>query len=230
MGLEATRPSKESARPGLRRARAARPVRHTTKFPVLTYGPEPKIDIDAWEFRVFGLVEREITLDWKAFTELPWQVLEADFHCVTQWSALDQTWEGVAVSDLLELSGISPESKFLMAHCFGGYSTNLPLEIALDEGFLAHKQGGEPIGKSHGWPLRLVVPSLYGWKSAKWVNGIELIAEDAPRILGAARLPQQRRPLEGGTVLAGVDALDTFSKRPTRATRHSREGGLFSWQ
>lgn len=152
----------------------------TTKFPVLTYGPEPKVDIDSWTIRVFGLVDREITLDWKGFSELPWQVLEADFHCVTQWSALDQTWEGVAVSDLLSLAGVSPESKYVMAHCFGDYSTNLPLEIALDEGFLAHKQAGEPIGKSHGWPLRLIVPSLYGWKSAKWVNAIELMAEDAP--------------------------------------------------
>ena len=152
----------------------------TTKFPVLTYGPEPEVDINSWTIRVFGLVEREISLDWRQFAELPWQVLEADFHCVTQWSALDQTWEGVALSDLLGLSGVSPEGRFVMAHCFGEYSTNLPLGIALDEGFLAHKQGGLPIGKSHGWPLRLIVPSLYGWKSAKWVNGIEIMAEDAP--------------------------------------------------
>ena len=152
----------------------------TTKFPVLTYGPEPKIDISTWQFRVFGLVEKEMTLDWQGFTELPWQVLYADFHCVTQWSALDQTWEGVAVADLLALSGVSPESKYVMAHCFGNYSTNVPLDLALAEGFLAHKQGGQPLGKSHGWPLRLIVPSLYGWKSAKWVNGIELMAEDTP--------------------------------------------------
>ncbi len=152
----------------------------TTKFPVLTYGPEPKVDIDSWQFRVFGLVEKEITLDWQGFSALPWKVLAADFHCVTQWSALDQTWEGVAVADLLSLAGVSMESRYLMAHCFGGYNTNVPLDLALEEGFLAHKQAGEPIGKSHGWPLRLIVPSLYGWKSAKWVNGIELMAEDAP--------------------------------------------------
>jgi len=152
----------------------------TTKFPVLTYGPEPKVDINTWTIRVFGLVKQEITLDWQQFAALPWQVLNADFHCVTQWSALDQTWEGVALSDLLEQVGVAPEARFVMAHCFGDYSTNLPLEIALDEGFLAHKQAGQPIGKSHGWPLRLVVPSLYGWKSAKWVNGIELMAEDSP--------------------------------------------------
>ena len=152
----------------------------TTKFPVLTYGPEPKVDINAWTIRVFGLVEKEIALDWQQFAALPWQALDADFHCVTQWSALDQTWEGVALPDLLAPAGVSPEARFVMAHCFGGYTTNVPLDIALDEGFLAHKQGGQPIGKSHGWPLRLIVPSLYGWKSAKWVNGIELMAEDSP--------------------------------------------------
>ncbi len=152
----------------------------TTKFPVLTYGPEPKVDINAWALRVFGLVEQEITLDWRQFAALPWQTLDADFHCVTQWSALDQTWEGVALSSLLELAGVTPEAKFVMAHCFGGYTTNVPLAIARDEGFLAHKQGGQPIGKSHGWPLRLIAPSLYGWKSAKWVNAIELMAEDTP--------------------------------------------------
>ena len=152
----------------------------TTKFPVLTYGPEPKVDINTWTIRVFGLVEQDVTLDWQQFAALPWQTLDADFHCVTQWSALDQTWEGVALSDLLELAGVSSAAGFVMAHCFGDYTTNLPLDIALDEGFLAHKQAGQPIGKSHGWPLRLIVPSLYGWKSAKWVNGIELMAEDSP--------------------------------------------------
>ncbi len=152
----------------------------TTKFPVLTYGPEPKVDINAWTIRVFGLVENEVTLDWQQFAALPWQTLDADFHCVTQWSALDQSWEGVALSDLLEQAGVSSEARFVMAHCFGDYSANIPLEIALAEGFLAHKQSGQPLGKSHGWPLRLIVPSLYGWKSAKWVNGIELMAEDSP--------------------------------------------------
>lgn len=152
----------------------------TSKFPVLTYGPEPEIKIEAWQFRVFGLVEREITLDWPQFAALPWRVVDADFHCVTQWSALDQTWEGVALSDLLAPVGVSPAAKYVMAHCYGGYSANLPLELALAEGLLAHKQGGQPIGKSHGWPLRLVIPSLYGWKSAKWVNAIELMADDAP--------------------------------------------------
>ena len=152
----------------------------TAKFPVLTYGPEPKIDIKKWTIRVFGLVDREIELDWDQFSSLRWRKVDADFHCVTQWSALDQVWEGVSLADLVAAARPRPEAQYVMAHCFGDYTTNLPVSIAMDEGLLAHKQGGQPIGKSHGWPLRLIVPSLYGWKSAKWVNAIEFIAEDAP--------------------------------------------------
>ena len=152
----------------------------TDKFPVLTYGTEPKIDIDTWQIRVFGLVEREITLNWEEFSKLKWTTTLADFHCVTQWSRLDNTWEGVNFNELVAAAGPKPEAKFVMARCYGGYSTNLPLALAMEEGILAHKQEGEPLGTSHGWPLRLIVPSIYAWKSAKWVNGIELIAEDSP--------------------------------------------------
>ena len=149
-------------------------------FPVLTYGETPEIDLATWRFRVRGLVEREVELDWAGFCGLPWVELNADFHCVTQWSSLDQIWEGVWVADVLELAGVSPEPRHIMAHCFGEYTTNVPLDLALSEGLLAHRQNAEEIGKDHGWPLRLVVPSRYGWKSAKWVNGIELMAEDSP--------------------------------------------------
>ena len=93
---------------------------------------------------------------------------------------MDNTWEGVTFPDLVALAQPKPEATFVMAHCFGGYTTNLPLEVAMAEGLLVHKQDGEPLGEGHGWPLRLIVPSRYGWKSAKWLNGIELIAEDAP--------------------------------------------------
>ena len=152
----------------------------SNKFPVLTYGSTPKVDLDTWKFRVFGLVEQEVELNWDQFTKLPWTTVTADFHCVTQWSSLDNTWEGVTFPDLMTLAQPKPEAKFVMAHCFGGYTTNLPLEVAMEEGLLAHKQDGEPLGEGHGWPLRLIIPSRYGWKSAKWLNGIELIAEDAP--------------------------------------------------
>ena len=152
----------------------------SNKFPVLTYGSTPKVDLDTWKFRVFGLVEQEVELTWDQFTKLTWTTVTADFHCVTQWSSLDNTWEGVTFPDLMTLAQPKPEAKFVMAHWFGGYTTNLPLEVAMEEGLLAHKQDGEPLGEGHGWPLRLIIPSRYGWKSAKWLNGIELIAEDAP--------------------------------------------------
>jgi len=152
----------------------------SNKFPVLTYGSTPKVDLDTWKFRVFGLVEQEVELTWDQFTKLTWTTVTADFHCVTQWSSLDNTWEGVTFPDLMTLAQPKPEAKFVMAHCFGGYTTNLPLEVAMEEGLLAHKQDGKPLGEGHGWPLRLIIPSRYGWKSAKWLNGIELIAEDAP--------------------------------------------------
>ena len=152
----------------------------SNKFPVLTYGSTPKVDLDTWKFRVFGLVEQEVELTWDQFTKLPWTSVTADFHCVTQWSSLDNTWEGVTFPELMALAQPKPEAKFVMAHCFGGYTTNLPLEVAMEEGLLVHKQDGEPLGEGHGWPLRLIIPSRYGWKSAKWLNGIELIAEDAP--------------------------------------------------
>ena len=152
----------------------------SNKFPVLTYGSTPKVDLDTWKFRVFGLVEQEVELTWDQFTKLTWTTVTADFHCVTQWSSLDNAWEGVTFPDLMTLAQPKPEAKFVMAHCFGGYTTNLPLEVAMEEGLLAHKQDGEPLGEGHGWPLRLIIPSRYGWKSAKWLNGIELIAEDAP--------------------------------------------------
>ena len=152
----------------------------SNKFPVLTYGSTPKVSLDTWKFRVFGLVEQEVELTWDQFTKLTWTTVTADFHCVTQWSSLDNTWEGVTFPELMALAQPKPEAKFVMAHCFGGYTTNLPLEVAMEEGLLAHKQDGEPLGEGHGWPLRLIIPSRYGWKSAKWLNGIELIAEDAP--------------------------------------------------
>ena len=152
----------------------------TTKFPVLTYGSTPKIDLAAYSLNVFGLVEREVELSWKEFTKLEWTTVTADFHCVTQWSQLDNTWEGITLAAIAELARPKPQAKFVMAHCYGGYTTNLPLDLALEEGLLAHKQDGRELAEGHGWPLRLIIPSRYGWKSAKWVNGIEFMAEDAP--------------------------------------------------
>ena len=153
----------------------------THKFPVLTYGPTPKVDLERWRLRIFGLVEEEVELTWEQFKGLQWSTVNADFHCVTQWSALDNTWEGVLFTDLMKLVKPKPEAKHVMAHCYGDYTTNVPLDLMLEDGsILAHKQDGEELGKDHGWPVRLVVPSRYGWKSAKWLTGIEFMAEDQP--------------------------------------------------
>ncbi len=166
--------------------------------------------MNTWTFKVFGVVNQEVTLDWQQFTELDWQVIGADFHCVTQWSALDQTWEGVPAATLLDLAGVKPEAKFVMAHCFGKYTTNLPLDLALEEGFLAHRHNGAELGKDHGWPLRLVVPSRYGWKSAKWVNGLELMLEDAPGFWEQRGYNNNADPWKEETLLARTDPLSPF--------------------
>jgi DMSO/TMAO reductase YedYZ molybdopterin-dependent catalytic subunit len=152
----------------------------TTKFPILTFGPTPKIDLTTWRFKVFGLVEQDVVLDWRQFTGLPRVTIDAEFHCVTQWSRLENTWEGVAFSELMELAPPRPKASFVMAHCYGGYTTNIALDVLQDDDVLfAYRHDGKPLEPDHGGPLRLVVPKRYGWKSAKWVNGIELIAEDA---------------------------------------------------
>ena len=153
----------------------------TEKFPVLTFGPTPRIDLSAWRFRVFGLVEEEITLDWEEFNGLQQVTLDAEFHCVTQWSKLQNTWEGILFNDLMKLVKPKPEAKFVMAHCYGGYTTNVALDVLEDDDVLfAHSHDGAPLTPEHGGPMRLVVPKRYGWKSAKWVNGIEFMAEDEP--------------------------------------------------
>ena len=153
----------------------------TEKFPVLTFGPTPKIDLDTWQFKVFGLVEEEVALDWAEFTGLGTVTLDAEFHCVTQWSRLGNTWEGVPFKALMEAIRPKPEAKFAMVHCYGGYTTNVALDILMDDDVLfAYRHDGAPLAAEHGGPMRLVVPKRYGWKSAKWVNGLELTAEDAP--------------------------------------------------
>ena len=153
----------------------------TEKFPVLTFGSAPKIDLETWQFKVSGLVEKELTLTWEEFMGLEKITLDAEFHCVTQWSRLQNTWEGVAFNEVMKLIKLKPEAKYVMAHCYGGYSTNLALDVVTDDDVLfAYKHDGELLSRDHGGPLRLVVPKRYGWKSAKWVNGLEFMAEDEP--------------------------------------------------
>ena len=153
----------------------------TEKFPVLTFGPNPRIDLDTWRFRVFGLAEPEVTLGWEEFKALGECTVEAPFHCVTQWSRMENTWEGVPFSAVMDLVAPSPQATHVMVHCYGDYTTNLALDVVRDDDVLfAYRHDGEPLAANHGGPLRLVVPKRYGWKSAKWVNGLEFIAGDAP--------------------------------------------------
>ena len=151
----------------------------TEKFPVLTYGETPTIDLKTWRFRIFGLVEEEVTLRWEEFMRLPQTAVTADFHCVTQWSRLDNLWEGVAFKEVVRLARVKPEAMYVTIHCYGSYTTNLPLDVLMeDDVLLAHRHDGKPLALEHGGPLRLVVPKKYAWKSAKWVNGLELMAQD----------------------------------------------------
>jgi DMSO/TMAO reductase YedYZ molybdopterin-dependent catalytic subunit len=151
----------------------------TQKWPVLTYGDTPMIAAGDWSLRVFGLVRAELRLDWAAFQALPRLEVTADFHCVTRFSTLDNRWAGVATRELLRHVTLAPDTAHVVVHCHGGYTTNLPLEDFLSErALLADSHGGRPLAVEHGGPLRLVVPHLYAWKSAKWLSGIELVAEE----------------------------------------------------
>jgi DMSO/TMAO reductase YedYZ molybdopterin-dependent catalytic subunit len=151
----------------------------TEKWPALHYGFVPKIDINQWQFRIFGLVEKERKLSYQEFTALPMVQVYSDIHCVTGWSKLDNLWEGVGSEQIKELVNILPEAKFVMVHSTGGFSTNLSLNDFFQPDVLfAIKHNGQPLTKEHGYPLRLVVPRLYFWKSAKWVSGVEFMAED----------------------------------------------------
>jgi DMSO/TMAO reductase YedYZ molybdopterin-dependent catalytic subunit len=153
--------------------------RLTEKWPALHHGSVPKIDVDKWEFRIFGLVERERRLSYAEFTALPMVKVYSDIHCVTGWSKLDNLWEGVSSNQIKELVNILPQAKFVMVHSTGGFSTNLSLDDFFQpDVLLAIEHNGETLTPKHGYPLRLVVPRLYFWKSAKWVSGVEFMAED----------------------------------------------------
>ena len=151
----------------------------TEKFPVLTVGPNPPYDLAAWDFRVVGQVERELTLTWDELMALPQHDVVTDIHCVTRWSKLDTAWRGVLVRDVLERAGVKPEGRFLMAYSDGGYTANMPLEVATDDDvLLAHTYDGKPLEHDHGAPLRLLVPKRYFWKSAKFLRKLEVMSAD----------------------------------------------------
>jgi DMSO/TMAO reductase YedYZ molybdopterin-dependent catalytic subunit len=153
----------------------------TEKWPVLHYGSVPRFDPRTWTFRVFGKVLNEFTLNWEEFQKLAMTTVVADMHCVTTWSRLDQRWEGIPFSKIVELAKPLPEAKFVIAHSEQGFTANTPIEFTQrDDCLIALRANGEPLTAEHGYPARLVVPRLYAWKSAKWLRGIEFRSSDAP--------------------------------------------------
>lgn len=152
----------------------------TRKWPVLHYGTIPHVAREDWAIDITGLVDVPMTLTWEQFQRLPRVRVFADFHCVTRWSRLGNLWEGVSTRTVLDLAGVSPQARFALPAGYDqGWATNLPLDDFLAEDALfADTHDGAPIDADHGGPVRLVVPRLYAWKSAKWVRGVELSATD----------------------------------------------------
>jgi len=153
----------------------------TEKWPVLHYGNVPRVDLATWSFTLDGLVKKPVQLTYEEFKKLPRRTVKADVHCVTRWSLLDSEWEGVPVAEVMKLVELGPGATHVMAHAEHGFSSNLSLDDLLrDENMLVDVRNGEPIAPEHGWPLRLFVPHLYFWKSAKWLRGLEFMHGDRP--------------------------------------------------
>ncbi|MGH9862751.1 MAG: sulfite oxidase-like oxidoreductase [Candidatus Acidiferrales bacterium] len=151
----------------------------TLKWPVLHYGGIPRFDPRSWDFRVFGLVEEPLRFNYDEFLALPQREVVADMHCVTRWSRFDNRWEGVSAREVIERARPKPEATHVLVHAEQGYTANVPLDDLLRESVLfAHKHEGAALAPEHGYPLRLVVPHLYSWKSVKWVRGLELVPRE----------------------------------------------------
>ena len=162
----------------------------TLKFPVLHYGPVPTFDLTEWDFRIWGEIENEGTWSWDEFQKLPKTKLKMDIHCVTRWSKFDAEWEGVSLHTLIDEGwlNLKPSALYVVQHCEYGFTSNLPVTIALADNFLlATHYAGEPITPDHGFPLRGVVGAIPGrgelkdvylWKGGKWLRGLEFLSED----------------------------------------------------
>jgi DMSO/TMAO reductase YedYZ molybdopterin-dependent catalytic subunit len=151
----------------------------TRDFPVLSAGPTPRTALDRWNFSIMGETEPVRRWSWQEFRALPSEEVTVDIHCVTKWSKLDTVWEGVSLDTLLD--GVETSDDYVVAFSDGGYTTNLPLEdLTGGKAWVAFAYDGEPLAPEHGGPARLLVPHLYFWKSAKWVRGLDLVAEDQP--------------------------------------------------
>jgi len=156
------------------------PGQHLVKnWPVLDLGQQPHVPLDTWRLDARGLVEDQRTWSWKTFQRLEQSKKVSDIHCVTTWSRYDNEWQGVSTRDLLDVVMPKPEAHFVLLTSYDGYTTNVPLsDFAAEDAILATHWEGQPITREHGGPMRLVIPHLYFWKSAKWLNRIEFIASD----------------------------------------------------
>lgn len=156
------------------------PGQHLVKnWPVLDLGQQPSIALDTWKLEVRGLVETPLTLSWRDFQALEQSTFVSDIHCVTTWSRYDNKWKGVATRDLLDRAMPKTEANYVMLTSYDGYTTNLPLaDFAAEDAILATAWEGQPLTADHGGPMRLIVPHLYFWKSAKWLRRIDLMPAD----------------------------------------------------
>ena len=151
----------------------------TEKFPVLHYGSTPRTDLTTWDFKVFGLVDSPFRITWDEFTALPRKQVLTDIHCVTRWSKLDTRWGGVHVREIIARAKPLSTATHVLVHSDNGYTANLPMDrFDDDDVMLADEFDGAPLEPDHGYPLRLVVPKRYFWKSAKWIRGIEFLDKD----------------------------------------------------
>ena len=151
----------------------------TSDFPVLSAGPTPRVSTQSWAFTLKDGPRPITRWSWDEFNALPQTKLTRDIHCVTTWSKFDTNWEGVLIDDLLEAAGVESSTAFTLAHSFDGYSTNVPLaDLVGGRAMVALRYEGQPISPEHGGPARLLVPHLYFWKSAKWVNGLQFTTRD----------------------------------------------------
>lgn len=151
----------------------------TQKWPVLHYGSVPSTDLATWDFRVWGEVEEPFSITWDEYRAMPRTSIVADIHCVTRWTRLDASFEGVPIGHILERARPTPDARFVLAHAEQGYTANLPLEVLDDDDvLLADVADGAPLTPEHGYPLRLVVPKRYFWKGPKWVRGLQFLTED----------------------------------------------------
>ncbi|MFN2138626.1 MAG: sulfite oxidase-like oxidoreductase [Candidatus Promineifilaceae bacterium] len=151
----------------------------TPDFPVLSAGPTPRVNLDAWTFAIEGLVSEPVRWSWEEFLQLPARSFVVDIHCVTKWTKLDTKWQGVSIDTLFEAIDLDPRAQYVTAFCEGDYTTNMPLvDIINGRAFVAYRYDDKPLAAEHGGPARLVVPHLYFWKSAKWIRGLRLVERD----------------------------------------------------